>query len=355
MAVNKKIKWVTQTVIERLEWGGIPDVFTRFGIRYLLRQRLASLPLDDPEASETYLKHFLESMVSGPVAPLPEMANQQHYELPPAFFEQVLGARCKYSGCYWSERVNTLDEAETQALKVTCTRAEIADRQTILELGCGWGSLSLWMAEHYPASRITAVSNSHAQRAYILDRAAQAGLTNLEVITSDMNDFHPPQQYDRVVSVEMFEHMRNWQELFHRIADGLNPGGKFFMHIFCHRALPYEFIAADESDWMSRYFFSGGMMPSYDLPLHFQDRLKLAARWCWNGQHYGKTSHAWLANMDRHQAEIWPILAATYGAALAQIWWTRWRVFFMACSELFGYRGGKEWLVGHYLFESPAA
>ena len=349
------MKWATRTVIKRMERGRIPDVFIGFGIRYLLRQRLASLPLDDPEAGETYLGHFLESMVSGPVAPLPEMANQQHYELPPVFFEQVLGARCKYSGCYWPEGVNTLDEAETHALQVTCARAEIADGQTILELGCGWGSLSLWMAQHYPASRITAVSNSHAQRVYILDRAAQAGLTNLEVITADMNDFYPSRRYDRVVSVEMFEHIRNWRELFHRIADGLNPGGKFFMHIFCHRALPYEFIAADESDWMSRYFFSGGMMPSYDLPLHFQDRLELAARWCWNGQHYEKTSHAWLANMDRHKAEIWPILAATYGAALAQIWWTRWRVFFMACSELFGYRGGKEWLVGHYLFESPAA
>jgi cyclopropane-fatty-acyl-phospholipid synthase len=338
-----------------MEWGGIPDVFIRFGIRHLLRQRLDSLPLHDPEAGETYLKHFLDSMASGPVALLPDLANQQHYELPPEFFEKVLGARCKYSGCYWPEGVNTLGEAETQALKVTCARAEIADGQTILELGCGWGSLSLWMAEHYPASHITAVSNSHAQRTYILHRATRAGLTNIEVITADMNDFYPPRQYDRVVSVEMFEHIYNWRELFHRIADGLHPGGKFFMHIFCHRTLPYRFITEDESDWMSRYFFSGGMMPSYDLPLHFQDRLKLAARWCWNGRHYDKTSMAWLANMDRRKAEIWPILAETYGAERTQVWWTRWRIFFMACAELFGYRGGEEWLVGHYRFEWPAA
>jgi cyclopropane-fatty-acyl-phospholipid synthase len=348
-----KMKWATSMLIDKMEQGGIPDSAIRFGIRSLLRQRLDSLPLLKLEDSASYLRDFVDSMAGAPVALVPEKANEQHYELPAAFFELVLGKHRKYSSCHWPTGTHTLDAAEAQALRTTCDRADIADGQRILELGCGWGSLSLWMAAQYPASHITAVSNSHSQRASILDRAAQAGLANLNVITCDMNEFSPPQDFDRVVSVEMFEHMRNWRELLQRVADALNPGGKFFMHVFCHRSLPYEFIAEDDSDWMGKYFFAGGMMPSYELPLFFQDRLKLEQRWCWNGRHYEKTSNAWLANMDARKAEIWPILTETYGAELAQIWWMRWRVFFMACAELFGYRGGEEWLVGHYRFARP--
>jgi cyclopropane-fatty-acyl-phospholipid synthase len=346
--------WATRTLIKLIERGMVSDALIRRGIRSLLKQRLSTLPLNDARDYENYLSRFLDRMASAPVAPLPEKANEQHYELPSAFFAFVLGTRRKYSSCYWPDGVEDLDEAEFQALTETCSRAELSDGQTILELGCGWGSLSLWMAQHYPASRITAVSNSHSQKADILARAARAGFTNIDVITCDMNDFSPGERFDRIVSVEMFEHMRNWQELFGRVAGWLHPDGRFFLHIFCHRSLPYEFVVEDESDWMSRYFFSGGMMPSYDLPLHFEDRLRLIRRWGWNGKHYERTANAWVANMDRHKAQIWPILSQTYGAEWAPVWWMRWRIFFMACAELFGYHDGEEWLVGHYLFERQA-
>jgi len=343
-----------KALIRLIERGQIPDPLIRLGIRKLLKQRLSSLPLENPETSADYLTRFIHAMANGPIAPVPEKANEQHYELPEAFFGLALGARRKYSACHWPSGIDTLDAAEIEGLRLTCERAGLADGQTVLELGCGWGSLSLWMAEHYPASRITAVSNSHSQRAYISQKASALGLNNLEIITCDMNDFDIDSRFDRVVSVEMFEHMRNWEKLFANVAGWLKPGGAFFMHIFCHRSLPYAFIAEDESDWMSRYFFSGGIMPSYDLPLHFQDRLKLTQRWCWNGQHYERTANAWLANMDQHKDQIWPILAETYGADDVLLWWVRWRIFFMACAELWGYHGGKEWLVGHYRFERPA-
>lgn len=331
----------------------MPDSLIRLGIRQLLRERLSSLPLSNPEVASDYVARFLNEMATAPVAVMPEKANEQHYEVPPAFFDMALGARRKYSSCYWPYGVETLDEAEVESLRITCERAALADGQEILELGCGWGSLSLWMAEHYPTSRIKAVSNSHSQRVYIMGKAAEKGLGNLDVITSDMNDFGTDIRFDRIVSVEMFEHMRNWQTLFGRVAEWLNPGGLFFIHIFCHRSLPYEFTVQDESDWMSRYFFSGGIMPSYYLPLYFQEKLRLTRQWGWNGQHYERTSNAWLTNMDSRKEQIWPIFVETYGIGQAPIWWVRWRVFFMACAELFGYDQGTEWFVGHYRFERP--
>jgi len=265
----------------------------------------------------------------------------------------VLGRHRKYSCACWPEGIDDLDTAEAVALRAVCNRAGLHDSMDVLELGCGWGSLSLWMAESYPNSRITAVSNSSSQRAFITDTAAQRGLRNLEVITRDMNDFDTERRYDRVVSVEMFEHMRNHALLFERIAGWLKPGGAFFMHIFCHRDVPYLFEARDASDWMSRHFFSGGMMPSDDLPLHFQDHLRLAAHWRWDGRHYEKTANAWLACMDAKRDAIWPILQRVYGDDRAQQWWMRWRMFFMACAELFGYEQGQQWWVSHYLFTRP--
>lgn len=341
---------ITRPLITLTELGWLPDALIRFGIRRLVRQRLATLPLGFPQSTAVYLQNFLEHMAAAPVALATEKANEQHYEVPAAFFDRVLGRHRKYSACLWPDGVDTLDEAEAAALEETCRHAGLANGQDVLELGCGWGSLSLWMAERYPDSRIVGVSNSHSQRESILERARIAGLDNLEIITRDMNEFATDQCYDRVVSVEMFEHMRNWQVLFGRIAGWLKPGGRFFLHVFCHQSLPYLFEVQDESDWMSRYFFAGGMMPSWDLATRMTGPLVLEERWQWSGQHYERTANAWLANMDRRKDELWPILAATYGPEQARTWWMRWRVFFMACAELFGYRKGREWPVGHYRF-----
>jgi cyclopropane-fatty-acyl-phospholipid synthase len=347
--------WATRSLIALIERGLVPDAAIRAGIRGLLRRRLDSLPLDDARAAEAYAAGFVRDLGEAPIALVPEKANEQHYEAPTEFFRLSLGRRMKYSGCFWPEGVSDLDEAEIAALGETCARAELADGQDILELGCGWGSLTLWMAERYPNSRIVAVSNSRTQREYILGRAAEAGLSNLEIVTCDMNDFDIERRFDRVASVEMFEHMRNWPRLFARVAGWLKPEGRFFMHVFCHRRLPYLFEVEDDSDWMSRHFFSGGMMPSLDLPARMASPLALERRWDWSGVHYEKTANAWLANMDRRKRELWPVMAETYGAENARLWWMRWRVFFMACAELFGYREGEEWLVGHYLFKNSAA
>jgi cyclopropane-fatty-acyl-phospholipid synthase len=333
------------------EMGLLPDSVIRAGIRRLNRQRLADIAADDPERSMATLDAFVEHMRTAPVALVPDLANEQHYEVPAAFFAEVMGVHRKYSCCHWPPGTGSLDDAERDALRLTCERAGIEDGMDILELGCGWGSLSLWLAEQFPASRLLAVSNSSSQRAYIESTARERGLDNLEVRTRDMNEFSTGRHFDRVVSVEMFEHMRNYAEMFRRIASWLKPGGRFFMHIFCHRSCAYAFEDRGPSDWMSRHFFSGGIMPSADLPLRFQRDLKLQRQWLWDGTQYEKTANAWLRNMDRHKARIMPILAETYGAEEAGKWFQRWRIFFMACAELFGHEQGREWFVSHYLFE----
>ena len=344
----------TETAIRWVEQGKAPDAVVRAGIRLLLRQRLASLPLHDCEAAMRHKREFVAMLDAAPIAEVPERANEQHYELPASFFDLVLGPRRKYSSCYWPDGVKTLAEAEAAALRVTAERAGIADGQRVLELGCGWGAFSLYLAERYPNSRITGVSNAHGQRQFIEAERDRLGLTNLTIVTADMNDFQAEGQYDRIVSLEMFEHMRNHRQLLRRVHDWLTPGGRFLMHIFVHREHPYPFEDIGPSDWMSHYFFAGGIMPSDDLPLHFQDDLKLVTRWRWDGRHYERTLNAWLARMDAARASIWPILEDTYGAGEAATWWMRWRLFFMACAELFGYRKGQEWFVGHYLFARPA-
>jgi len=337
--------------IELTEQGLVPDAVIRHGIRRLVRQRLAEIDAADTEAMARHQRAFVQHMRGAEVAPLPERANEQHYEVPAMFFEKVLGPRMKYSCAWWPEGVRSLGDAENAALRTTCERAGLHDGQRILELGCGWGSLTLWMARHYPASRITAVSNSWSQAEHIRAAARDQGLGNVSVITQDMNEFEAePACYDRIVSVEMFEHMRNWPALFARVAGWLRDDGLFFMHVFAHRAVPYAFDDKDASDWMSRYFFSGGMMPSDDLPLWFQDQLVLRNRWRWDGRHYEKTANAWLANMDRHREALWPHFEQIYGRDFAQTWWARWRMFFMACAELFGHAQGQEWGVSHYLF-----
>ena len=289
-------------------------------------------------------------MRSSPIALVPDLANEQHYEVPAEFFSEVLGRHRKYSCCYWADGAQNIAEAEAAALKITCERAQIANGQAVLDLGCGWGSVSLWIAEHYPDSRVTSVSNSSSQREYILEQAGLRGLGNIEVICADMNDFGTDKRFDRVVSVEMFEHMRNYPELFRRIDSWLNPGGVFFMHIFTHRTTPYEYVDKGPGDWMSRHFFSGGIMPSVDLPLRFADHLVIDKRWAWSGNEYARTLRAWLDQMDSRQSSVMPILSNTYGAADAGRWWMRWRMFFMACEELFQYGNGDEWFVSHYRF-----
>ncbi|MEM7027834.1 MAG: cyclopropane-fatty-acyl-phospholipid synthase family protein [Pseudomonadota bacterium] len=337
--------------IDLSERGMIPDPILRKSIRHLVQQRLKELNTQDCENGAEISNEFVAMMNVAPIAPVPEKANEQHYEVPTDLFRYTLGQHMKYSSCYWQENVEQLDQAEEDSLRLTCEHAMLEDGLDILELGCGWGSLSLWMAGQYPNSNITSVSNSNSQREYILQQASEREIANLEVITVDMNDFQIDKTFDRVVSVEMFEHMRNYKKLYKMIAGLLNPNGKFFKHIFVHRAVPYEFIIRDETDWMSRYFFSGGIMPSDELPLFFQDDLSLKSRWRWDGTHYEKTSNAWLRNMDNNRDKLMPILADTYGKDNAMKWWMRWRMFYMSCAELFGFENGQQWWVSHYLFE----
>ena len=333
------------------EKGLLPDSVIRTGIRNLAQKRLQEIKAYDCEAGISSLTSFIKAMNYAHIAEVPELANAQHYEVPAEFFHYCLGNQRKYSSCFWMPETQNLDDAEILALSQTCNHADIQDGQQILELGCGWGSLSLWMATHYPNAQITGVSNSNSQREYITQMAKSLGVTNLNIITADMNVFEAPEKYDRIVSVEMFEHMRNWQVLYSKVASWLKPKGKFFKHIFVHKNTPYLFEVNDKNDWMSQHFFSGGMMPSDDLPLQFQDNLKLAQRWRWDGTHYEKTANAWLQNMDANKEAITPILVQTYGAKDAQMWRNRWRIFYMACAELFGYNNGQEWWVTHYLFD----
>ncbi|CAN5343408.1 cyclopropane-fatty-acyl-phospholipid synthase family protein [soil metagenome] len=344
----------TAAAVGWVEQGLVPDKVVRLGIRRLLKARLVELRSGDAVATAELTQSFLESMRHADLALLPAKANEQHYEVPAAFFSAVLGGHRKYSSCFWPDEDATLEDAEAAALAITCQRAGLNDGQHVLELGCGWGSLSLWMAERYPASRITALSNSKSQREYIEAKAASRGLRNLRVVTCDFNDFDTEHRFDRVVSVEMFEHLRNWPRAFANVARWLQPGGRFFMHVFAHREAPYPFVERDASDWMSKHFFSGGMMPSDDLALHCQQDLRLLNRWRWDGTHYERTSQAWLQKMDAHREELRPLFEATYGED-ATVWWHRWRLFFMSVSELFGYADGQQWWVSHYLFERPAA
>ena len=342
---------VTSRAVSWTESGLVPDTVIRAGIRRLLESKRKEIHSGDVEYAANTLNRFVEMMNASPIALVPELANEQHYEVPAEFFTQVMGEHLKYSCCYWPNDVKSLSEAEAAALEITVERAEIEDGMQVLDLGCGWGSLSLWIAEHFPNASVTSVSNSTSQREFILTQARARSIENIDVISCDMNDFATDKRFDRVVSVEMFEHMRNYRELFRRINGWLNPGGKFFMHIFCHRMTPYEYIDKGPGDWMSRHFFSGGIMPSADLPLRFAEHLNIENRWHWNGQHYAKTCNAWLAKMDANENAIKPVLAECYGEENASLWWQRWRIFFMACAELFDYDEGHEWYVGHYLFK----
>ena len=332
----------------------LPDGAIRWGIRRLLKQRLVDERPDDAAARFAKVDAFAAELRTLPVAIETKAANDQHYEVPAAFYKLCLGPRLKYSSCYYETGRETIGQAEEAMLAKTCARAELKDGLEILELGCGWGSLCLSNAARFPRSRITAISNSRTQKEHIDAEAKRRGLTNLTIVTCDINVFDTaPAQFDRVVSVEMFEHLKNYQRLFANIARWLKPGGMLFTHIFTHHRLSYHFVARDASDWMSRYFFTGGQIPAHDLFLQFQDDLKIVSDWKVNGRHYQQTAEHWLQNMDAHRAEIMPLFVQTYGAEHATKWWAYWRVFYLSCAELWGYRAGEEWLVSHYLFRKP--
>ncbi|MES2133194.1 MAG: class I SAM-dependent methyltransferase [Bacteroidota bacterium] len=335
-----------------LEKNKLPDWLIRIGIRNLLKQRLQDEHKGNVEAQQAHLMALIEELKATPtIAVNTSEANEQHYEVPTEFYKYCLGKHLKYSSGYWKPGVTTIDTSENDMLELTCLRAELQDGQQVLELGCGWGSLSLCMAAKYPKSSFTVVSNSRTQKLHIDEQAKLRGISNLTVITHNINDFKPAQLFDRVVSVEMFEHMRNYQKLMQLVSDALKPNGKLFVHIFTHKTYAYKFEVVDESDWMSKYFFTGGIMPSDDLLLYFNEHLSIEKHWHVSGMHYSKTSEAWLQNMDKHKAQIMPLFESTYGKEQAVKWWVYWRLFYMACAELWAYNKGEEWIVSHYLFQ----
>ena len=345
---------VAARAVSWTESGYVPDAVIRAGIRRLLESKRREICSGDAEHAADTTNRFVAMMDDSPIALIPDIANEQHYEVPVAFFANVMGDHLKYSCCFWPHGVESLSEAEACALETTVRRAGIEDGMAVLDLGCGWGSLSLWVAERFPGSHVTSVSNSQSQREFILSQAEKRSIANIDVIVCDMNEFETDTRFDRVVSIEMFEHMRNYRELFRRIDRWLTPEGRFFMHIFCHRTTPYEYQDEGPTDWMSRHFFSGGIMPSVSLPLRFGGGLRIDKQWTWNGRHYAKTCNTWLDRMDANEKTIMPILADCYGTEDASLWWQRWRIFFMACAELFDYDEGNEWYVGHYLFRKAA-
>lgn len=340
--------------VDLVESGRVPDPLVRAVLRasqhIAARQRRRQTIEERDDARRALIAHLRSS----PIAIHTADPNDQHYEVPSAFFETVLGPRLKYSCCLWEPGVDSLALAEDAMLDLTCRRADLADGQRILELGCGWGSLTLWMAERYPSSQITAMSNSRTQGAFVRERAQRQGLDNVTVLTADMLDFGADGshdgRYDRVVSVEMFEHMKNYDELMGRVARFLRPAGRLFVHILCHRDTAHEFDAAQD-DWMAQTFFTGGTMPSADLLLHFQRDLALADRWLVDGRHYARTLRAWLDRLDAQRPLVEEIMSEAYGPDQVRRRVAQWRLFFLACEETFGALGGREHLCAHYLFD----
>jgi cyclopropane-fatty-acyl-phospholipid synthase len=322
----------------------LPDWLTSAGISYLVSRTQRRLARPDAVDEE----RFAQEMSVHPVAYNTDDANRQHYEIPEEFFGMVLGQHRKYSCCLYRTDSDTLEMAEANALAETCAHAGIADGQRILELGCGWGSLSLWMAGHYPKARITSVSNSNSQREYIMKTARERGYSNLDVVTADMNTFATDDRFDRIVSVEMFEHMSNWRELLTRAKAWLKPDGRMFIHVFTHRSTPYRFELDDKEDWIAQHFFTGGIMPSHGLLRRFPDLFTVEQDWFWNGTHYARTAYDWLARQDEQRDAVMAVMRRVYGND-AELWFRRWRLFFLATAGLFGHHGGREWGVGHYL------
>jgi cyclopropane-fatty-acyl-phospholipid synthase len=340
---GQRAKLAAISAFERIP---LPDSVTRLAIEALVKRTRTAFPANGESAT----REFARLMTARPVAVHAEAANEQHYEVPAEFFGLVLGPRRKYSSCLYEGGAASLAEAELEALEATAANASLLDGQSILELGCGWGSLSLFMAETMPRSNILAVSNSHSQRAFIEAEAKGRGLANLQVVTADVSHFQPEGAFDRVVSVEMFEHIANWPELLARIRSWLSPGGRLFMHVFSHARVPYRFDHTDPTDWIARHFFTGGIMPSHGLIHEFNALFEVEKEWRWNGRNYARTADDWLANLNRNEAQIARLFTATYGAE-AGLKMRRWRLFFLATAGLFGHRGGEEWGVSHYLLK----
>ena len=334
---------IVASTIGAVERVPAPDILLRFGVRQLVGRTSSRIAASGGMADA----EFAAQMAAFPIAVHVDEANEQHYELPPEFFALVLGPRRKYSCCLYDDGVSTLAEAEDRALEETCSNADLADGQSILELGCGWGSLSLYMAERYPRSAIISVSNSAPQRRFIEMEAARRGLANLTVVTADMNRFAPDGTFDRIVSVEMFEHMSNWDALLRRVRSWIKPDGRLFLHVFSHRSSAYRFDHKVDADWIAHHFFTGGIMPSHGLVRQFSDSFVVEKDWQWNGRHYERTAEDWLANFDANASAIRRIMDGVYGSEAA-VWMRRWRLFFLATSGLFGFGGGREWGVSHY-------
>ena len=339
-----------KALLELAERGLVPDPLVRMGARYLIGSRLREEYQRDVEGATKRYGDLLNELRASPVAVETAAANAQHYEVSDEFFRLVLGPRLKYSACYWPPGVDNLADAETAMLQLYAQRAGLEDGMRVLDLGCGWGSLTLWLAAHHPNSTILAVSNSASQKSVIDARARALGLGNVRVRTSDVNELQLDERFDRVVSIEMFEHMRNYSTLLNRISDWLEPHGRLFVHIFCHRYLMYPFESSGDGNWMGRHFFTGGLMPARDTLLHFQDRLQIDRRWELSGMHYQQTARAWLDKLDANIEAAAVALGGKHDSAVALRDVQRWRMFFIACEELFGWRQGNEWLVAHYLF-----
>lgn len=327
----------------------LPDAAVRLAIAAMVARTERQLAAATPDATA----QFAATMATFPIATNVDDANDQHYEIPSDYFQLVLGPRRKYSCCLYADAATTLAAAEEQALAETVAHAQLADGQDILELGCGWGSLSIYMAQRFPTTRILAVSNSHSQRTHIVAQAARQRLANLEVMTADINRFATARTFDRVVSVEMFEHMANWQELLRRIRTWLRPDGKLMVHVFAHRSTPYRFDRTNAADWIAQHFFTGGLMPSRALMHEFPHLFRIEDAWWWNGTNYARTAQDWLVRHDANADEIMTIFTQVYGTEAA-LWAKRWRYFYLATAGLFGHNGGKDWGVAHYRMQPVA-
>ncbi len=333
--------------IQFAENGLLPYWLLRFGIRQRVAQKLSI----ESSKSTDQRSAFVDTLKESEVAVDTDKANEQHYEVPAAFYRLVLGQRFKYSSCYWPENCVTLDDAEIHALEQVAERALLEDGQNVLDLGCGWGSFTLWAAERYPNSSFLSVSNSHSQAKHIRQQAFERNLPNVEVVTSDINEFTPGRKFDRIVSIEMLEHVRNYEEIFARISSWMERNARLFIHVFSHRKYAYPFDADNPREWMAREFFTGGLMPSHDLLPSFDGHLKQETSWVLDGTHYEKTANAWLENLNRNEDAVKKLFDETYGAEQSKQWMWRWRLFFLACAELFGYKNGSEWGVSHYRFQ----